>query len=84
MYKRQELATALRERFVADRRAAAHQLIAAAVEAGEFAPDLDIEVIIDAIYGALYYRLLVSRAPVTPDYADRLVDGLAPALLATA
>jgi AcrR family transcriptional regulator len=78
-----ELATALRERFIADRRAAACQLITTAVEEGEFARGLDIDVIIDAIYGALYYRLLISRAPINLDFADRLIDALTPALRGT-
>lgn len=75
-----ELATALRERFIADRRATAHQLITTAVEEGEFPAGLDSDVLIDALYGALYYRLLVSGAPITKSYVDRLVDTLAPAL----
>jgi AcrR family transcriptional regulator len=75
-----ELAAALRERFITVRRSAACQLISTAAEQGEFAPGLDAAVIIDAVYGALYYRLLVSHAPVSPDYADRLIDTLAPAL----
>jgi hypothetical protein len=29
---------------------------------------------------ALYYRLLISGQPLTPGYADRLVDQLYPAL----
>lgn len=78
-----ELAAALRERFIASRRAAASRLITTAIEEGEFPRDLDPDVIIDAIYGALYYRLLITRAPITPDYADRLIDTLAPALTPT-
>jgi hypothetical protein len=42
--------------------------------------DLDPEITIDALYGALYYRLLISGQPLTPGYADRLVDQLYPAL----
>jgi hypothetical protein len=35
---------------------------------------------IDALYGALYYRLLVSGAPLTARYADRLLEQFYPAL----
>lgn len=41
-----------------------------------------VGVAIDAIYGAVYYRLLVSHEPTTPDYADTLLSQLAPALRA--
>lgn len=41
-----------------------------------------MEIAIDALYGALYYRLLVSGEPLTPRYADRLLGQLFPALAA--
>jgi hypothetical protein len=28
----------------------------------------------DALYGPLYYRLLISRAPLTTEYADEVTD----------
>jgi AcrR family transcriptional regulator len=74
------LAAALRERFVASRRAAAKQVLARGIERGELRGDLDLEIAIDALYGALYYRLLVSGARLTPRYADAILDELYPAL----
>ena len=44
------------------------------VERGELRPGLDVAVAIDALYGALYYRLLVSQEPLSPDYARAVVD----------
>jgi len=41
--------------------------------------DLDLDVAIDALYGALYYRVLVSGQRLTPSYADALLDQLLPA-----
>ncbi|WP_406268952.1 TetR/AcrR family transcriptional regulator [Nocardia sp. NBC_00881] len=72
-----EIAAALRERFIAGRRAEASALIATAIEHGQLRGDLDPDLIIDLVYGALYYRLLVSGATVDPLYADRLIDALA-------
>lgn len=37
-------------------------------------PNIDLETIMDTIYGPLYYRLLISRAPLTPEFADELTD----------
>lgn len=77
-----ELATALRERFIDTRRAAVTDLIATGIDAGELPADLDPDIVIDLIYGALYYRLLISGGDLTPAYADRLVHTLAPILRA--
>ncbi|MEN3285209.1 MAG: hypothetical protein V7607_6349 [Solirubrobacteraceae bacterium] len=70
------LAAALRERFVANRRQAAKDVLARGIERGELRADLDLDVAIDALYGALYYRLLISGARLTPRYADTLLDQL--------
>ena len=74
------LAAALRERFIASRRAAAKEVLARGIERGELRPDLDLDIAIDALYGALYYRLLVSGARLTARYADAVLDELFPAL----
>jgi AcrR family transcriptional regulator len=75
------LAESLRERFIASRRAEAATVFERGIERGEVRPDLDIGVAIDALYGAVYYRLLVSHAPLDPAYADTLIDQLFPALV---
>ena len=57
---------------------ARRQAIIADVErgkaAGEFTADASPEAVIDAIVGALYYRLLLRFAPLTESYGDALVD----------
>ena len=42
--------------------------------AGEFTADTNSEAVIDAIIGALYYRLLLRFAPLTEQYGDALVE----------
>jgi hypothetical protein len=74
------LAGALRERLIATRRASAKEVLSRGIQRGELRADLDLDVAIDAFYGAVYYRLLVSGEPLTPAYADRLVEQLYPAL----
>jgi AcrR family transcriptional regulator len=76
------VATALRERFVASRRKAATEVLTRGVQRGELRADLDPAVALDALYGALYYRLLVSGQRLTPRYADTLLDQLYPAFAA--
>jgi AcrR family transcriptional regulator len=73
------LAESLRERFIASRRAEAGAVLERGIERGELRADLDVGVAIDALYGAVYYRLLVSHAPLDSAYADRLIDEIFPA-----
>jgi hypothetical protein len=41
---------------------------------GEFSRDVDGELLIEAIFGAVYYRRLLRTAPLTEEFGDRLVD----------
>jgi len=42
--------------------------------AGEFAPDADAALVVDAIIAPLYFRLLLRNAPITDEYGEDLVD----------
>jgi AcrR family transcriptional regulator len=73
------LAESLRDRFIASRRAEATTVFERGIERGELRADLDVGVAIDALYGAIYYRLLVSHAPLDAHYADLLIEQIFPA-----
>ena len=45
-----------------------------AVSRGELTAAADIELATDQLAGPIYYRLLITGQPVTPEYADALVD----------
>ncbi|HZS08183.1 MAG TPA: TetR/AcrR family transcriptional regulator [Blastocatellia bacterium] len=70
----EELAEAFRSRYLAARREEAKRVIRRGVESGELRADADPEVALDALYGPVYYRLLVGHGSLTPKYADALVD----------
>lgn len=36
--------------------------------------DADLELVMDALYGPLYFRLLAGHGPLTPEYTDALSD----------
>lgn len=36
--------------------------------------DLDVEMAMDVLGAPIYWRMVVRRAPVEPDYLDRLVE----------
>jgi AcrR family transcriptional regulator len=74
------LAEAIRDRLIAGRRAATREVFERGIARGELRSDLDIAIAIDALYGAVYYRLLVSHEPLEPEHADALIAHLYPAL----
>ena len=40
---------------------------------GELRADVDPEILIDSLFGALYYRLLFKSAPLTEQFGEELV-----------
>lgn len=69
-----EFADAYRTRFVEPRRDAMRAVFARAAERGEVPTDLDVEVALDLIYGAVYHRLLHGHAKLTDRFARDVVD----------
>lgn len=57
-----------------ERFAAARAIIARGMGRGELPPDTDADLMIEALIGPLYLRLLVTDAPIDTGYADRVLD----------
>jgi len=64
----------LREQHMLPRRQATIAEIERGKAAGEFPRDLDAELLIDAIFGALYFHFLLRLSPLTDRYGQELVD----------
>jgi AcrR family transcriptional regulator len=77
-----ELAAAVNERVQIPRREAAKQILRDGIARGELRDDLDLDMTLDILYGPLYYRFLVTHQPMSPRYADQLLDQLWPVLVA--
>ncbi|MGC5022885.1 TetR/AcrR family transcriptional regulator [Micromonospora sp. DT47] len=58
------------------------RLISRAVERGELPAGTDPDAAVDLIVGPLYWRLAITRAPLTPSYLDLLVESVAAGLTA--
>lgn len=71
-----ELATAYRERYSAPRRALAVDALGRARERGQIRDDVDLEVVVDQLWGAGYHRLLIPDQPLTEEFATSLVRNL--------
>jgi AcrR family transcriptional regulator len=67
-------ADAYRTQFVEPRREAMRAAFARAAERGEVSADLDVEVALDVIYGAIYHRLLHGHAELSDRFARDVVD----------
>jgi AcrR family transcriptional regulator len=67
-------AESFRERFIFARRAALRPVLQTARNRGELAPDVDIELVLDVVFGVLWYRLLVDHAPLDAKAARQLTE----------
>jgi AcrR family transcriptional regulator len=74
-----ELARAFRERVVAARVAEVRRLVARGIERGDLRRDADLELVHELLFGPVYYRLLLSGAPLEDGLAERVVDAVLPA-----
>jgi AcrR family transcriptional regulator len=82
MAQKPELARAVRESFLAGRRAALAGVLERGVERGDLRPDLDVDLALDVLGGPLFYRLLITGGPLDAQLAegvaDLIVRGFAP------
>ena len=63
-----------REQFLFGRRAVLRSLLERAVVRGEIAADVDLELLIDVVYGVIWYRLLVDHIPLDEAGGRALAD----------
>ncbi|MBW8484044.1 TetR/AcrR family transcriptional regulator [Actinomadura parmotrematis] len=78
----ERLAAEYRERLDGPVRAMKLRRLQAAREAGQLAPDADLDIVLDMIWGPVRDRWLYREGPLTADFADAVVetalDGLRP------
>jgi hypothetical protein len=74
MAQKPELARAVRESFLAGRRAALAAVLQRGVERGDLRPDLDVELALDVLGGPLIYRLLITGGPLDEQLAEGVAD----------
>ena len=64
----------LYDRHIGPRRAAVIAIIEQGKARGELEPSMNAELLVDAIFGPAYYRLLLHLTPLTEEYGDDLID----------
>jgi AcrR family transcriptional regulator len=77
-----ELAKAFQQQVVATRRAEAGRVIERGLARGDLRPDADFELVPELLVGPVYYRLLLSHAPLGRRFAERVVDAVLPVFAA--
>jgi AcrR family transcriptional regulator len=69
-----EVLRELNENYIKLRRADTVADIKKAQKEGKFPAERDPELVVDAIFGSIYFQLLVKQRPLTQDYGQALVD----------
>jgi hypothetical protein len=67
-----ELIAAFRERFLWPRRREAYATLQRGVRRGELRRDIDMDLLLDSLYGPIYMRFLIRHDSLTPEFVDRL------------
>lgn len=70
------LAAEFLDGFVDWRRKVVRQLLQKGLERGEVAPEANLEITVDSLFGAMWYRLLIGHAPLDRQFARDLVRQL--------
>lgn len=69
-----ETSRVLRTDFVEPRRQAALRLLQRAMKTGELPAGTDAEVLVDALWGPIFHRLLLSHMSIDRQFIDKLLD----------
>ncbi|WP_091645406.1 TetR/AcrR family transcriptional regulator [Micromonospora pallida] len=75
-----QIAQTLQAALRANQRDIAGQVLGRAIDRGELSPDTDLDIAVDLIVGPLYWRLAVSRTPLSLAELPRMATAVAAAL----
>jgi AcrR family transcriptional regulator len=77
-----DLIAAFRERFLWPRRREAYATLQRGIERGELRNNVDMDLLLDSLYGPIYMRFLIRHDKLTPEFVDHLcqlvLDGAHP------
>lgn len=67
-----DLIAAFRERFLWPRRREAYATLRRGILRGELRKDVDMDLLLDSLYGPIYMRFLIRHDKLTPEFVDSL------------
>jgi AcrR family transcriptional regulator len=69
-----DLITAFRKRFLMPRRLEAYSTLRRGIRRGELRKDIDMDLVLDSLYGPIYMRFLIRHDKMTPEFIDHLCE----------
>jgi AcrR family transcriptional regulator len=69
-----DLIAAFRDRFLWPRRREAYATLRRGIQRGELRKNVDMDLLLDSLYGPIYMRFLIRHDKLTPDFVDRLCE----------
>jgi AcrR family transcriptional regulator len=69
-----EMAKAFRNHFVLARRAEGKSFLLQAIDEQEIRADINVEIVLDMLYGPLFFRLLLGHAALSGPFVDQLLS----------
>jgi AcrR family transcriptional regulator len=66
------LIAAFRDRFLWPRRREAYATLERGIRRGELRKNVDLDLVLDSLYGPIYMRFLIQHDRLTPDFVNRL------------
>jgi AcrR family transcriptional regulator len=79
-----ELIAAFRNRWLIPRRAEAFGILQRAIDRGQLPRDVDRNLLLDTLYGPLYFRMLVGHGPLNAAFVDGVCDAVLDGITARA
>jgi AcrR family transcriptional regulator len=70
------IAAVFQQRYLDERRALDRTILERGVARGDVRDDIDLDFVVDVLYGPLYHRVLLAGLPVNSQFIDALVDNV--------
>jgi len=70
------VAAVFQQRYLDERRALDRTILERGVARGDVRDDVDLDFMVDTLYGPLYHRVLLGGLPVNSQFTDALVDNV--------
>ena len=74
VHPEEPMCAAFRERFLKPRRREAYATLRRGIARGELRKDVDMDLLLDSLYGPIYMRFLIRHDKLTPDFVDGLCE----------
>ncbi|HEY3930214.1 MAG TPA: TetR/AcrR family transcriptional regulator [Candidatus Koribacter sp.] len=71
-----ELIAAFRNRWLLPRRAEAIGVLERAIKRGQLPPSIDPNMLLDTLYGPLYFRMLIGHGPISVPFVSAVCDAV--------